>query len=118
MSPGTSTDFVARHRHLREGFGRLREAQPGVMSGFAKMHGEATSDGVLPARIKELMALAIAITGHCEGCIAFNVHDALRAGATREEVTETIGVAVLMGGGSAAVYGSDALDALDQFSAP
>ena len=117
MSHATSTDFVARHRQLRDGFSRLREAQPGVMSGFAKMHGEAIGDGVLPARFKELIALGIAITSHCEGCVAFHVHDALRAGASRDEVTEAIGVAVLMGGGAAAVYGSDALDALDQFSA-
>ena len=111
-----STDFVNRHRHLREGFGRLRAVQPEVMSGFAKMHGAATGDGALSASTKELIALAIGITSHCDGCIAFHVHDALRAGATRDEVVEAIGVAVMMGGGPAAVYGSDALDALDQFA--
>ncbi len=111
-----STDFVNRHRQLREGFGRLRTVQPEVMSGFAKMHGAATGDGALTASTKELIALAIGITSHCDGCIAFHVHDALRAGATRDEVVEAIGVAVLMGGGPAAVYGSDALDALDQFA--
>ena len=48
------------------------------------------------------MALAIAICTHCEGCIAYHVHDALDAGATHDQVTETIGVAVMMGGGPAA----------------
>jgi AhpD family alkylhydroperoxidase len=117
MSNGRSTDFVARHRHLRDGFMRLREAQPGVMSGFGELHREAVGDGALPAGMKELIALAIAITSHCDGCVAFHVHDALRAGASRDEVADAIGVAILMGGGPAAVYGSDALDALDQFSA-
>lgn len=110
-----NTDYVERRHHLSAGFGRLRKANPDVMSGFARMHRAATADGVLPAKTKELIALAISIAGHCDGCIAFHTHDAVKAGATRAEVEEAIGVAVMMGGGSAAVYGSDALDALDQF---
>ena len=111
-----NTNYVERHRELSTGFRRLRTANPDVMAGFAKMHRAATADGVLPAKTKELIALAISIAGHCDGCIAFHTHDAVRAGATRAEVEETIGVAVLMGGGPAAVYGADALVALDQFS--
>ena len=94
----------------------MREAQPGVMAGFAKMHANATADGVLPGRFKELIALAVSITGHCDGCVGYHVHDALRAGATAEEIAETVGVAVMMGGGAAAVYGYEALDALEQFT--
>ena len=63
------------------------------------------------------MALAIAIAIRCEGCIAYHVHDAIAAGATREEIAETIGVAVMMGGGPAAVYGAEALEAAGQFGA-
>jgi alkylhydroperoxidase/carboxymuconolactone decarboxylase family protein YurZ len=47
--------------------------------------------------------------------MAYYVLDALRAGATRQEITETIGVAVLMGGGPAVMYGAEALEALAQF---
>lgn len=112
-----ATDFVQRHQDLSNGFRRLRDAEPAVMAGFAAMHKGAVSDGALPAKMKELIALAVSITSHCDGCIAFHTHDAVRAGATREEIQEAIGVAVLMGGGPAAVYGSDALDALDQFTA-
>ncbi|BAS27730.1 carboxymuconolactone decarboxylase family protein [Limnochorda pilosa] len=65
----------------------------------------------------ELMSLAIAIVVHCEGCIACHVHDALDHGASREEVAETVGVAVMMGGGPSVVYGSLALEALEQFLA-
>lgn len=75
------------------------------------------ADGVLSAKVKELIALGIAITVRCDGCIAFHVHDALEAGASRKEVAETIGVAVLMGGGPSVVYGSEALEALEQFEA-
>ena len=112
-----TTDFVQRHRELQDGFRKLRRTDTEVMSGFAALHAAAVADGVLPGRIKELIALAIGITSLCDGCIAFHVHDALQAGASRAEIEEAIGVAVLMGGGPAAVYASDALAALDQFDA-
>ena len=63
------------------------------------------------------MALAIGIAVHCEGCVTYHVHDAVKAGATAQEVAETIGVAVMMGGGPAVVYGTEALEALAQFQA-
>ena len=66
--------------------------------------------------MKELIALAIGIAVHCDGCVAYRVHDALRAAATRAEV-ETIGVAIMMGGGPAVVYGCEALVAGEQFEA-
>ncbi len=109
------TNYIERHDHLAAGFKRLGEANPEVMSGFGQIHRAAAGDGALPAKVKELIALAISITSHCDGCISFHTHDALKAGATREEIAEAIGVAILMGGGPAVVYGSDALDAVDQF---
>lgn len=110
------TNFVERHKELSTGFRSLHEANPGVMNGFAKMHREALADGALSAKTKELIALAISITSHCDGCISFHVHDAIEAGAVASEIEEAVGVAVLMGGGPAAVYGSDALEAVRQFS--
>nr|WP_262712770.1 carboxymuconolactone decarboxylase family protein [Neolewinella litorea] len=68
----------------------------------------------LSRKIKEIKALAIAVTVRCDGCIAFHLHDAIAAGADRDEITEAIGVAVLMGGGPSVVYGCEALKALGQ----
>ena len=62
------------------------------------------------------MALAIGIAIHCEGCVAYHTKMAHQHGATRQEVLETIALAVYMGGGPAAVYGGDAVRAYDQFS--
>lgn len=112
MSP---VDHVAEHERLRGLMQDLAREAPGPFSGFARAHASAVTDGALGPHVKELMALAVAICTHCEGCIAFHVHDALQAGATHEQVTETIGVAIMMGGGPAAVYGADALEALRQF---
>lgn len=110
-----TTNYVERRAELRQGFRGLARSTGDVMGGFGQMHHASMAEGELSAAVKELMALAIGITSHCEGCIAFHVHDALRAGASRAQVEETIGVAVMMGGGPAAVFGSDALSALDQF---
>ena len=63
------------------------------------------AEGVLPARVKELMALAIAVVKECDGCIAYHAKAAARRGATADEVAETLGVALLMDGGSASVNG-------------
>jgi AhpD family alkylhydroperoxidase len=105
------------YQHLQGLVKKLQNEIPGPMTGFGELHKHAVADGALSRKVKELIALGIAITVRCDGCIAYHVHDALQAGATRQEVTETIGVAVLMGGGPSLVYGAEALEALEQFGA-
>lgn len=108
--------FPEQHRRLQQLAQKLGVAAPGVMGAFAKLHTESIAAGELSAKHKELIALAIGIAARCDGCVAYHVHDALRAGASRQEIVETIGVAIMMGGGPALVYGCDALEALDQFA--
>lgn len=69
------------------------------MSGFDQLLKNAIAEGALTSKIKELIALGIAISVRCDGCITFHIHDALDAEATRQEVTETIEVAIAIGGG-------------------
>jgi AhpD family alkylhydroperoxidase len=94
---------------------KLSTEIPGPMSGFGKLHKEAVSEGSLSAKMKELIALAIAISIRCEGCISFHIRDAIKVGASREEIVETIGVAIFMGGEPSVIYGAEALDDLEQF---
>ncbi len=94
----------------------LFKAAPGTMRAYRGLMEEASRDGALDAKTKELMALAIGIALRCEGCILFHARAAAKHGATREEVAEAIGVAIELGGGPAAVYGADALAAFDQLS--
>ena len=110
-------DYPEIYEHLRKLMGRLGMAAPDVMRGFSTLHTASTAPGALPTKTKELIALAIGISVHCDGCIAYHVHDALHAGATREDIIETIGVAVMMGGGPSVVYGCEAIEALEQFAA-
>ena len=76
----------------------LRAAAPDAWTGFGALHKAAVGDGVLPARVKELMALAIAVVKHCDGCIAYHAKAAARRGASPEEVAEALSVALLMDG--------------------
>jgi len=111
-----TTDYIGFHKHLEERLAQLGRELPGPMTGFARLRKKAVEDGALGAKTKELMALAIGIAVQCEGCIAYHVHDAVAAGATRQELLETIGVAIMMGGGPAAMYAAHALDAIEQFT--
>jgi len=94
----------------------LRDATPEVWAGFGALHQAAVADGVLSAKVKELMALAIAVVKQCDGCIAYHAKAAARRGATAEEVAEALGVALLMDGGTATVYGPRAWQAYHEFA--
>lgn len=107
--------YPENHRQMRGRINTLYHAAPGPMGGFTELNRQTLKDGALDIKTKELMALAIAICAHCEGCLSYHVHDCLRAGATREELLETVGVAVLMGGAPSLIYGAEVLEAIEQF---
>jgi AhpD family alkylhydroperoxidase len=94
----------------------LGEASPDVWAGFSALHRAAVAEGALPAKVKELMALAISVVKRCDGCIAYHAKAAARRGATAEEVAEALGVALLMDGGTASVYGPRAWEAYLEFA--
>ena len=108
-------DAPARRQELRAGYRSLNQLIPDQMRGFGDLHRSAMADGALSGAHKELIALAIGIAQRCGDCVTLHTHDALRAGATREEVSEAIGVAVMMGGGPASTMATTAASALEQF---
>jgi AhpD family alkylhydroperoxidase len=110
-----STNFPALRNELQSVMLQLGREIPEAMGGFAALHKAATAKGALERKTKELIALGIAISIRCDSCIAHHVRDVLAAGATHAEVLECLGVAVMMGGGSAAMYACTALTALQQF---
>ncbi len=94
--------------------GTLSNENPKIAEGFGTMHHATGEDKALTVKQKELIALGIAITIRCEGCISCHVKAALDTGATQEEIVETIGVAVVMGGGPSVVYGDKAYKAMKE----
>jgi AhpD family alkylhydroperoxidase len=94
---------------------QLRRTIPEVYRGFGELHRAAFAEGALPTRTKELIALALGVAEGCDGCIASHAQAAVRAGASRDEAAEAIGVTFLMKGGPATIYGPRAYDAFCEF---
>lgn len=95
----------------------LRGGAPDVMKGFSAIAQAALKANALDTKTKELIALAIGVATRCDGCVAFHAEAAVKLGATREEVLETMGMAIYMGAGPSVMYAAQALEAFDQFEA-
>ncbi len=96
----------------------LRRAIPDVYKGFHELHAAAFAPGALDVRTKELIALAVGVVEGCDGCIASHAQAAAKAGATKQEAAEAIGVTFLMKGGPATIYGPRAYAAFCEFADP
>lgn len=94
----------------------LRTGTPEVMKSFSDLGRSATADGVLDAKTKELIALALSVAARCDPCIGFHAKALVKLGATRQEIDETLGVTTYMGGGPSLMYAANAVAAFDEFS--
>jgi len=96
----------------------LAKLSPDTLRGYRTLSDANAKTSLLGAKVRELISLAVAVTTHCDGCIVIHTDLALKAGATREEIAETLGVAVAMNAGAAMVYSTRVLDAVAAKSAP
>ncbi len=111
----SSKTYKQLTQDLSKAVGTLRTAQPGTLDGFSAMSKAALAPGVMSAIDKELVALSIGVATHCDGCIGFHVKALVRLGASYEQLTETLAVAVYMGGGPSLMYAADAVRAWEEF---
>tara|TARA_Y100001960_G_C14720839_1_gene852295 strand:- start:1275 stop:1622 length:348 start_codon:yes stop_codon:yes gene_type:complete len=102
--------------NLYDSMGRLNKGLPDVMGGYVTMSAAAKKAGALDVKAKELIAIAISVANRCDGCIAAHTNAAVKHGVSREELLETLGIAIYMGGGPSTVYAAQVLDAFDQFA--
>ncbi|ATR83659.1 carboxymuconolactone decarboxylase family protein [Pseudomonas sp. FFUP_PS_473] len=105
-------DWNEYRKQLTAGIRDLKQLSPDTVSGYltASAAGEKTNH--LDAKTRELISLAVAVTTRCDGCIAVHSAQAVKHGATREEIAEALGVAIAMNAGAALVYSARALDAV------
>jgi AhpD family alkylhydroperoxidase len=102
---------------LEEINGRLNglfKAERQTMMAFKGLSDAATRAGKISPAIKELTALAIAVAKGCDDCVIYHTAAARKHGASREEFTEMLAVAVEMSGGPGAVYAAKAVVAFDE----
>lgn len=116
------TEATHKYRDLTTatsaGLSTLRTSTPEVMKSFSDLGKAATADGVLDAKTKELIALALSVAARCDPCIGFHARTLVKLGATRQEIDETLGVTTYMGGGPSLMYAANAAAAFDEFSKP
>lgn len=94
---------------------KLRAEIPDVMSAFSGLAQAASKEGALDKKTKELIALALGIASHCDGCIGFHTQTLVKLGTTRQELLEMLGMAIYMGGGPSLMYAAETLKAFEEF---
>lgn len=109
-------DWLQYRKELLGRIGEIGKLSPDTLKGYQTLSGAGEKTGHLDAKTRELISLAVAVTTRCDGCITVHVGEALKHGASREEIAEALGVAVAMNAGAALVYSARAMDAVDQHS--
>jgi len=110
-------ESVETLRLLQEGQRTIQEHLPGVLENFMGLTQSIMEQDLIPPKLKELMAVAVAVGIRCQPCIVHHVKRALDQGATAEEILEACSVAVMMGGGPSIAHTSYVVQALKDFKA-
>ena len=109
-------DWQALIGNMNGAVRNLRQASPDVMRTFSEMSRAAHDGNSLDGKTKELIALAIGVATRCTPCIAYHAEGAIREGASRSDVAETLAMAIYMGAGPSVMYAAEALEAVDQLA--
>lgn len=105
-------DWPKYRSELMKRIGELAKFSPDTVGGYALASGAGAKTGHLDEKTRQLISLAVAVTTRCDGCISVHSQKAVENGATNEEISEALGVAVAMNAGAALVYSARALDAV------
>lgn len=110
-------DWLALISNMNGAVRDLRQAAPEVIKTFGDMARAAHVGNALDEKTKELVALAISVAIRCDPCIAYHAEGAIKQGASREAVAETLAMAIYMGAGPSVMYAAQALEAVNQLRA-
>jgi AhpD family alkylhydroperoxidase len=98
-------------QEITKWIGEIGRISPDIIRGYRELSGASAKTGKLDAKTRELIALAVAVTRQCDGCIVVHTAAAIKHGATREEVTEALGVAIAVNAGAALIFSARVMDA-------
>jgi AhpD family alkylhydroperoxidase len=104
-------DWNAYRKQLASTIGEIAKAAPDLVKGYRTLVASRATSGALEAKTRELVALAVAVTVRCDGCIATHVELARKHGATADEITDALGIAIMVNAGAALVYSARTIDA-------
>jgi AhpD family alkylhydroperoxidase len=106
-------DWNEYQKQIGAQLSQFMKLTPDSVRGYQTLSAANAKDSKLGAKVRELISLAVAVTTHCDGCITIHTDNALKAGATREEIAEALGVAMAMNAGATLIYSLRTLDAVD-----
>jgi AhpD family alkylhydroperoxidase len=106
-------DWLQYRNELGTRIGELGKLTPDTLTGYQTLSKAGSKTAHLDAKTRELIALAVSVTTRCDGCITVHTGEALKHGASREEVAEALGVAVALNAGAALVYSARVMDAMN-----
>jgi AhpD family alkylhydroperoxidase len=110
-------DWLNYRKQLTGRIGEIGKLSPDTLAGYQTLSKAGQKNDLLGAKTRELIALAVAVTRQCDGCITVHTAEALKQGASREEIAEALGVAVALNAGAAMVYSARVMDAISAHSA-
>jgi len=110
-------DWTTYKAELSKSIPDFAKLTPDSLKGYQTLSNANKEHSLLGAKMRELISIAVAVTTRCDGCITFHTDAALKAGATREEIAEALGVAMAMNAGAALIYSLRAMDAVLAHSA-
>lgn len=96
--------------------GEFAQAAPEAVKGFMALNHGSEKTTHLDGKTRELIALAVAVTTRCDGCIAAHVGGAIKEGASKEEIAEALGVSMALNAGAAAVFSARVMDCYDEMT--
>jgi AhpD family alkylhydroperoxidase len=110
-------DWNQYQKEIGGRIGDLAKQSPDTLRGYQTLSAANSQNSKLGEKTRQLISLAVAVTTRCDGCIVFHTDAALKAGATKEEISEALGVAVAMNAGAALIYSARVMDAVEAKSA-
>jgi AhpD family alkylhydroperoxidase len=110
-------DFLEITRSTSAGLRELRKDIGEPLAGFSQLTKEAMKPGIVDAKTKEFVAMALGVAARCDACLGFHAEALVKLGASREELAEVLAVCVQMGGGPSLMYAADAMTAFLQYEA-
>jgi AhpD family alkylhydroperoxidase len=108
-------DWNDYRRQLAAGVKEIGQLSPDTIRGYMALSGAGQKADLLGAKVRELVALAVAVTLRCDGCITVHTEAAIKHGATKEEIAEALGVATSVNAGAALVYSARVMDAFEEY---
>ena len=106
-------DWSAYRNQINTAIREISAANPDLVKAYASLHHANAKSAHLDAKTRELIALGVAVTLRCDGCINAHTDAAIAAGATKEEIIDALGVAVMVNAGATMVYSARTIDAFD-----